>query len=135
MTKEELEYEFVTSFNHLAEEAHQTSVDKGWWDERLELIEVAKSHSEDLGKFAENTIAAMGIALEHSELTESLEGIRNDVNDDKIPDFSMEEAEAADTIIRLMDRGVSRNLRIAEAIIAKMEMNKTRSYKHGGKKI
>lgn len=124
---------FITSFNTLAKEAHQTARDKGWWEQRDKLVKVAKSHSKELGGFAEQCIAALGVALEHSELSEGLEGMRKELVDDKIPEFSMEEAEAADTIIRIMDRGVNRKLRVAEALVAKMKMNKTRPHLHGGK--
>lgn len=129
---------FVSCFNEMAKRVHETAVDKGWWDMRDLLVRVAAVHegregTSGLTEFAKKAVASQMIALEHSELSEGLEGIRKDLNDDKIPEFTMEEAEAADTIIRIMDRGVSRKLRIAEAIIAKMAMNKTREHLHGGK--
>jgi hypothetical protein len=124
---------FIAAFNLLAIEAHETARTKGWWRDRERLIELAEGHSGELGQFARKTIAALSVALEHSELSEGLEGMRKDLMDDKIPEFTMEEAEAADTIIRIMDRAVHRRLRIAEAIIAKMAMNKGREFLHGGK--
>jgi KaiC/GvpD/RAD55 family RecA-like ATPase len=124
---------FVAAFNILAKDAHETAVTKGWWKERKRLINVASAHDPALGAFAEKAIAGMMVALEHSELSEGLEGLRKDLSDDKIPEFTMEEAEAADTIIRIMDRAVARNLRVGWAIIAKMRMNKGRPHLHGGK--
>ena len=74
------------------------------------------------------------ILLMHSELSEVTEAIRNgNPPDDKIPEFSGYEAELADCIIRIMDTAIDRNLRVAEAILAKMEFNKTRPHKHGKK--
>ena len=71
------------------------------------------------------------IALMHSELSECLEGVRKNTMDDHIPEFSSQEAELADTIIRIMDYGSGFKLRIMEAVIAKMAYNKNRPYKHG----
>ena len=47
--------------------------------------------------------------------------------------ISMSEEELADVIIRIMDYSQARNLRVAEAILAKIEYNEGRSEKHGGK--
>lgn len=71
-------------------------------------------------------------ALVHSELSEMLEANRKDVrHDDKVPMFTGEEAEAADTIIRLLDMAGRYNWRLGEAIVAKMQHNLRREYKHG----
>lgn len=72
------------------------------------------------------------VALVHSELSELLEANRKSVtNDDKIPDFTGEEAEAADAIIRLLDMAGRYQWRLGEAIVAKMHFNLTRPVKHG----
>lgn len=131
MAREKL---FINAWNVLAELAHENARNKGFWDERDQLCALAKKHSPELGKFADITIKALGVALEHSELSEALEGIRHgNPPDDKIPEFTAEEAESADAIIRIMDRGASKKLRIAEAVISKMKFNSTREYKHGKK--
>ena len=71
-------------------------------------------------------------ALVHSELSEMLEANRKSIGaDDKIPEFSGEEAEAADTIIRLLDMAGRYKWRLGEAITAKMLFNLTRPFKHG----
>lgn len=72
------------------------------------------------------------IALIHSELSEALEADRKKIDaDDKIPEFTGLEAELADTIIRILDLSGRLNLRLGEAIIAKMHFNLTRPHKHG----
>lgn len=107
---------FSDFFNAMADDIHQTAVDHGWWDTDRNDAEC--------------------IALMHSELSEALEALRNgNPPDDKIPEFSGVEAELADCIIRIMDMAPARGWRIGEAIEAKNEYNKSRPYRHGGKKM
>lgn len=71
------------------------------------------------------------IALIHSELGEMTEGIRKPGPDQHCPEFTQEEIEAADVFIRLMDYAKEWGLRFVEAVVAKMEYNASRPYKHG----
>ncbi len=124
---------FVLAFDRLANEVHENAQTKGWWAQRILLNRLARLHSPELGDFAENLNASSMIALEHSELSEALEGLRAGSADDKIPEFTSEEAETADAIIRMMDRAKGRGLRVGEAILAKVAFNRSRSFRHGGK--
>lgn len=72
------------------------------------------------------------IALMHSELSEALEGLRHgNPPDEHCPEFSSAEIEFADCIIRILDTCWVMGLNIGDALIAKMEYNRGRPYKHG----
>ncbi|WAH39513.1 nucleoside triphosphate pyrophosphohydrolase family protein [Alicyclobacillus dauci] len=93
---------------YIMDEVHQTAVSKGWY---------------------ENPVAfTTHIALAHSELSEALEADRKNHGEDKVAE------ELADVLIRTLDMAAAHNLDLAGALVAKMEMNKGRSYRHGGLK-
>ena len=105
---------FIDSFNEVAGIAHGNSLNKGFWNKDLNIGEK--------------------LMLIVSEAAEAMEADRlGNPPDDKIPEYSGLEAELADVIVRIMDLGEGCNLRVAEALIAKMEFNATRDKMHGGK--
>ena len=76
------------------------------------------------------------IALIHSELSECLEYLRHGNPDSNhVPEISGAEEEIADVIIRIMDLSFQNKWNIPKALFLKMEYNKTRPYRHGGKKF
>ena len=103
------------AWKQVQEFIHSTAKEKGWWDSPRNKGEC--------------------IALMHSELSEALEALRTDKRDDKIPDFSGEAAELADCIIRIMDYAVGFDVDVIDALVAKLQFNKTRTRMHGGKKF
>lgn len=92
--------------NNLCKEAFITAKSKGWHDQPREM----------------GTL----LALIHSEVSEALEA-------DRKGDQENFAEELADVCIRIFDLCGSKDIDLEGAISRKMERNKTRSYKHGGK--
>lgn len=109
----------MTGINEVAKQIHENAVDHGWWDEERGFPEI--------------------IALCHSELSEALEEYRNGRlptevytgNNGKPEGIPI---ELADVIIRVLDYCGYAGIDIDAAISQKHEYNKTRPYRHGGKK-
>ena len=112
--------EFVKCIQSIQKEVNDIAHSKGWWD-------LDNSIGRNRGEI---------IALCHSELSECLEGMRHgNPQSEHIPEFTAIEEEAADVCIRLFDWMQEDGYRLGEAILAKIEFNKGREYKHGGKKF
>lgn len=90
----------------LVDEAYLTAKSKGWHDEPVET--------------------GTQLALIHSEVSEALEADR------KGWDGNFAE-ELADVVIRVFDLCGSKGINLEYHILKKMEYNKTRPHKHGGK--
>lgn len=75
------------------------------------------------------------IALIHSELSEGLEALRENLMSDKIPEYLGIEEELADTIIRIIHYASRKNYRLGWAIVEKMKYNQDRPYRHGNKRF
>lgn len=97
----------ISYVNGLAAFCHASSVIPGWWDNPRNPGEL--------------------IALMHSELSEALEGIRKDAQDDHLPEFKSVEVELADALIRIFDYAGAANLRLGEAFVAKLAYNAQRA--------
>jgi hypothetical protein len=70
---------------------------------------------------------SVGIGQVITSKSEAMEADRRGEGWDRVTE------ELADTCIRIFDLCGSMNLNLEKAILEKMEYNKTREYKHGGK--
>ena len=107
----------MSDINYITKEIHDNSVKHGWWDEPRTFGDI--------------------VALCHSELSEALEAYRNNEpmawdNNGKPDGVAV---EMIDCVIRILDWCGSEGIDVWETLKLKHEYNKTRPYKHGGKKM
>lgn len=102
-------------------EVHQVAVDKGWYDPDAHIKTDLENHM-----------------LMVSEIAEASEEVRNN----KPPMYQGpggkwegEAVELADVILRILDYTYYKKLPLIEALKNKHEYNRTRPYRHGGKKL
>jgi len=105
------------NINEFAKDVHMNAILHGWWTDDKKFPEI--------------------IALCHSELSEALEEYRNDkpmfyVKDGKPEGIG---TELMDCVIRILDYCEYMHIDIEETLRLKNEYNRTRPFRHGGKKI
>lgn len=100
------------AFTPIQTRMHSIAREKGFYDD----------HPRPLERLAQ-------IHREVSEVTEAFR--KGALPDEHCPEFLNKEIELADAVIRIMDFAEEQHFRLAQAIIAKSNFNKTRPHKHG----
>ena len=114
-----IQMEYPEAINQIAKEIHKTAIEKGWWETDRPVPEL--------------------IALMHSELSEALEEYRDGYAVDSgwtsLGDKPEGVAtELIDCMIRILDCLAAHGVDIEAVLKKKMAYNRTRPYRHGGKK-
>lgn len=103
-----------------------------------ELVQEIHMNAQDKGFHNPSPSFPESLALIHSEISEALESYRNGDSLYYLVNGKPEGAavELVDALIRIMDWfGTQPQLDLHALILEKHEFNKTRPFKHGGKKI
>jgi len=117
----------ITAVKQLAFTCHDNSLKAGWWTQYgFDLAEIIRSPKTPFEEILSKALVGQKLCLTHSELSEGMEGYRQNLMDDKLPHRPMLEVELADAIARIFDLGGALKLDVAGALIEKLEFNKTR---------
>lgn len=111
--------------NEISNVLHQDNTTAGWWTEE-EKGWVADIKTNGPNKKLGVMLVATKLCLAHSEISESLEGIRKGLMDDHLPHRDMFEVEIADVFIRLFDLAGATGIDLGGAMIEKLGYNKRR---------
>lgn len=134
-----------SGFNLIADEIHNIAKTKGWWadatDPDSDIFTTSQEHLD-----LDRCLIAEKLLMIHSEISEATEELREaesfyDLSavDFMDPDDSCKPTgfavELADAIIRLLDLSAFLGIDIEEALAEKIAFNRSRPYRHGGKRL
>lgn len=120
------------SLTTLCDWCYTNSAAHGFWEDYFEtLVHLRATKGEESAAKYTVDVKLSKHALISSEVAEITEGVRKPGPDQHCPAFTQEEIELADVLIRCFDYAGAFNLRLAEAVAAKMAYNASRPFKHG----
>lgn len=123
------EANWVKAFNTIAAGIEHWANRKGWNSDDP-VGQFFNKEGQFTSALVNYDIAKLGLMV--TEISEAIEARRhNDPPSDKISEFTGQEEELADCIVRIMHHAAHRKLRVAEALVAKLAYNEKRPYKHG----
>ena len=107
------------TIKELVNQAHSTAVEKGWWVTDRNFLEQLMLMVTELSEVAESYRDGKSLlCIHYPHGTKKPGGVAS---------------EFADVLIRIADTCGKYGIPLEEALLAKLEYNATRSYRHGGK--
>ncbi len=101
--------------------ANSNAEDKGFWEDYFQACNIK---DKEVAKNMINNAIGNRLMLIVSEVAEAQEALRKN-------DFNNFAEELADIVIRVCDLAGGLNVDLEQEIVKKMEINKSRPYKHG----
>lgn len=117
---------FKTAIDSVVYACHGASYAAGWYAPEYAGPPLHLDEMRANTRFGK-ALCGEKIALMHSELSETLEGVRKGGQSTHIDGFTVEEEELADALIRICDYAGARRLRLGAAADAKMAYNMVRA--------
>ncbi|WP_309382036.1 hypothetical protein [Cerasicoccus frondis] len=112
---------FALAWISLSMDAYKTAYNNGFYEHNG-----THPSDGDIGIWIMNIV---------SELAEAWQGHRDNMKDTHLPDRDALEVELADVILRTMSTAEALGFKLESAILEKHAYNKTRPYRHGGKRF
>lgn len=119
-----MKLELIEQLRELQKSIHDDNVKAGWWNDISTGVDLAEE-VRNKTRFGKALIAEK-LCLVHSEVSEGMEGVRKNLQDDKLPHRPMIEVELADAVIRILDLCGALKLDLGGAIYEKLEFNAVR---------
>jgi hypothetical protein len=122
---------FVSEFRGVQAEAHHVNLLNGWWGEREAIIDLCADKGIDFRPH----LAIQLLGLTNTENSEAIEAARKQ-DPETWKDYTKPDTmvrEMAGAIVRLMDMAQYFELPLGKAILAEIEANRQRGFRHGGK--